>query len=433
MKDQKRNNGPFKVSIDLGKSDLPQSAKDILQKLKETEKIVFTGGVASFLLLEYLREKQGKIIDQRFFRHNRKTREIGITIGHYGSLPLSESLVVSTGEKIEQSVKDLLSSNNIHYLNFSFAKVKTVEDIITKQSINALLSEMDLTVHEVLLVYERNKWRLYYTPRCWRDSLNGIGRLTHKKETTTRRGGIIIPNGRGLCALLEEYAMGRVREIVVPEYVLNLYKGMNLDLQKRCRIAKGACFGRSALELKELGTNEPAQKRLMQAISRFGFTKQLEKYDQWIAGQKAIDLLKYREEYKSKRYLPVKEKARKEIERRRNKGKREGENAEKRDNCEHRFKEIVCGLCLQRCRINICRCKKYNVAYPDQKETPCSFAFINGHILPGMKTVTVMAYPANENGNHKRVFSGKKLMQRRPLMVPPVRQRAGRGWPVKHI
>ncbi len=360
---------------------LPDKEKEILNRLKGEREIVVTGGLARWVFLEGLR-RQGKSVD---LREAKQLKDIDLKIGHYGTLPKSEEKIVQKASEIVESILgDLLRENNL-VLDFDSMNFSTEEEVISKKTIVALLSNMDITVNELILATKNRVWYLYYTQRCWSHTLKGLGVLGYKEGSVRReKNGIIVPNSNGLYRLLKAFAEGKVRKIVIPKYQMDLYLQHMEKLQKSRKVSKGANLGRYSLILIEkFQKNTVAQQRLMRALRALNLTKQT-KFGRWASAQELLDRFSNGNfEFGG---LSIGEKVGRKIEAIRKKEENQRKRKQARENCQHKFRTEDCDLCPEKCQIKICGCGKYET---NRRELPCNIDFIDGIYSPKRELIVV--------------------------------------------
>lgn len=371
---------PNVFSVRASVESLPKGIRDILNCLRNKREVVITGRVARWVLRKGLEEQGKKPILPRVGQSNK----IELKIGHYDTLPKSQEEVIQKSNELKKLLGDSLSKNNL-VLDFDSMNFSTEDEAISKKTIVALLSNMDISVNEVILAPKNGVWYLYYTERCWSHTLKGLGILCYKEGFVRReRNGIIVPNSNGLYRLLKAFTEGEVRKIVVPRYQMDLYLQHMKKLQKSRKVSKGANLGRYALILIEKFQNDPAaQKRLMYAMHTLGLTKETD-FGKWASAQQLLN--RFNNGTFDFGGLSFKKKLAKDVETIRIKEKGEAERKQKRDGCHHNFQTEKCEKCPDKCVTKTCSCGKYETG---RRELPCNIAFIDGIYSPKQKSIFV--------------------------------------------
>ncbi|MFH1657381.1 MAG: hypothetical protein ABH919_02840, partial [bacterium] len=313
---------------------LPEPIRKLLYLLggEEEQKIALTGGMARFVLLKSL-ANQGKFINPAWLNEAAKLTDVDIKIGHYDSLPRSREEVIQRAAAIEERLKVVLAENVLK-LDFDTMNFSGRDGIASERTISTLLGNMDVTVDEVVLMPRNGVWYLYYTPRCWKHTLEGVGILT-AKNVRREKNGITVPNSLALYRLARIFAAGKVAKAVIPKYLLDLYSENVNRLQKQRKLSKGANLGHYSLALvQSVKDNAPAQRRLMQFLSSLEMTKETN-FEVWASAQEVLGRFGCNGRLFNFRNIPFAEKVERKIAFIRKKEDQQMKKKKIRDTCNH--------------------------------------------------------------------------------------------------
>ncbi len=414
------------IKVEMDKSDLPRGIKDILQKLRK-EGVAIIGGVARYLLLEELM-RQGRKISFTQLRQESDIKDVDIKIWRFDSLPNSEEAVIQKCRDIRK-----LLGKVYFELDFDDMRAAVKDGVIFEKSIISLLSDMDLTSHEVALIPKKGKWYLYYTTRCLYDTIGKVKRLCPKNGFVIRKRGIAFFNGSAWYRLFKACLFNKELKIVLPEWQLK-----NLWQQKKDK--KGLFIGKYALVLiKKIEKNKVAQVRLMELLYHLGLTNAEENFLDWAAAQELGCF------FENKNFLfgniSDSEKVRNKVKRIRDGEDRCKEKQKKRAKCKHKYVAKTCSLCPRKCRIEVCSCGETKI--PFNLDLPCNIALTLGKNLSEQKVVVLdrvrlrtgkvvykrWTYAASSRKN----MPARKPIQRIPLRIPVTRKKTWTGLSAKHI
>lgn len=367
----------YKVRIDT--SILPGQVRKVLDKLKGEKGLVVRGGAARLALIETLIKKQRKEIDAQRVGIERNIEDLDIILIHWSTLPKNRDFLLQREQEIREKLKDItlqLMGQNIEPVRGRIDK----EGKIDENTVKKILSTRDLTINEAILIPENSEWQMYYTKRCWRDVILGIGMLNAKDPKTTRIDlGRIVPSNRGFYRLFRFWVEGKVELVWLPEYQLIAHL---LELARRQSIKElplGANLGRYSLVIAEKykDSDVSIKRRWMTVLQRLGFTD-LGNWEIFTKEQKLLDSLKNGDfEFESSLSFEqiidglIRERAQRQEARRQRKTTR--------DQCEHQFEPFVCEGCQIRCVIQKCqKCTRY-LLNPRMQILACNEIYIAGN------------------------------------------------------
>jgi len=365
----------YKAEMDL--SIVPEIAREVLKRLGQERNLAIKGGLARLVLLHNM-INVGKYIDRKRMEIEDKIHDIDIIVLHSQPLAKSRDYLLEKETALKEMLSSVISEKEIRFDGRDIEPVRgSFKDECKKtKTLAKILRSRDLTFNEVVLVPENEKWIAYYTPRCWRDLINGIGMLTSGGWKTIRYdAGRMVPSNYGFFRLLRFWVEGRVTKIWLPSWMIKVHLEEMNRLQKKGLLPEGANLGRyGRIIAEEYRDAEPQlRQRWIRALNYLGFTD-LPSFELFAKEQELLDTFKY-QEFSFKEEVSLSEVIDKMLEERRQKEKDRRERKSKMMSCEHKFIEINCNGCPQRCKIKKCVFCNY---VENDKEFLCNLIFQTG-------------------------------------------------------
>ncbi|MFH0987500.1 MAG: hypothetical protein V1841_01225 [Patescibacteria group bacterium] len=365
-------------NVRLDESVLTRQTRDILDKLRDERSLIVKGGLARLALLETL-VRQGKKINPERLSIERKIEDLDLILTYTDTLPKSKDYLIGRAEEIQKTLKGLV----LPLMGRDIEPAKAKQGRIDGETIERILDTRDLTINEVILVPLAGEWWLYYTQRCWRDSICGVGMLNANDSKTIRRDpSRIVPSNRGFYRLFKFWVEGKVEMIWLPDWQIAVHLAEMLKRQEKRDLPLGANLGRYALVIanKYKDADIKIKSRWMTVLRKFGFTD-LGDWDTWVQEQSIMDQIRYGDDFEFESDLSFAEIIDRMIKERTQREEARRQRRIERDHCQHVFETIVCQDCNldTQCEIQKCqKCTQYTVTIPELAELPCNDVFITG-------------------------------------------------------
>ena len=197
---------------------MPENVKKVFLVLGKEKNIDVKGGHAK-LLFQVLLRQWGEI------KGNRNCRAQG-----YDGAPFDLDLLINyespfnLSELDEQVVKKITEKLQSKDVELKGKNIETRQVTTDENSINDYLRRQDLTINEVIASSIGNgSWKLYFTDKCQRDTINGAGILSPKGQGTVRRhNGAMIASQKGIVRLIQALIESKVRSIYLPQWWIDV-------------------------------------------------------------------------------------------------------------------------------------------------------------------------------------------------------------------
>ncbi|HDJ30415.1 MAG TPA: hypothetical protein ENF31_00395 [bacterium] len=365
----------YRAEIDL--KVLPNTGREILEKLKTERNLAVKGGLSRLALLHNM-ERVGKAVDRERMGIEDRIKDIDVVVFHSQSLSKSREYLLEKEKELKGALSDIVLDNGIRFDGRDIEPVRgSLKTEYRAKTLTKVLRTRDLTFNEVVLIPEDSRWIAYYSPRCWRDLIEGVGMLTSGGWKTVRYdSGRMLPTNYGFFRLLRFWVEGKVKKIWLPSWMVKIHlKEMN-RLQKEGVLPEGANLGRySRIIANQYKSAEPELKRRwMIVLNYLGFTDLLS-FDTFMKEQELLDILKHQEEFSFEDDIPLSEIIEKTLIERKKKQKDREMRKARMMNCRHKFVDIECDGCGQHCKIRKCSLCNY---VEKQKEFKCNLIFQTG-------------------------------------------------------
>jgi len=375
-----KRGGALHYKVRLNVNLLPEHLKLVLEKLKKERCLVLKGGIARLSLLETLRAR-GKSIKADRLARERGVKDLDIILVHFGTLPKSKDWLL---EK-EKEIREKLDEKRIVLMGEDIEPIRgTVHEDgkITEETIEKILETRDLTINEVILVPEEGAWYIYYTQRCWRDLILGIGIINARDPKLTRRDcGRIILSSRAIYRLLKFLVEGKIEKIYFPEWQRIAHLVEMLRRQTKGELPQGANLGRYSLIIvhKYKDSDVQIKGRWMRVLTGFGFTE-IWDFDKFAAEQKIFDSLKSNGDFQFESDLSFAQIIDRLISERAQREEARHQRKVERNECVHQFENIPCQGCSVQCLFQKCqKCTKYRMVKPTLQTLPCNRIFLSAN------------------------------------------------------
>jgi len=374
----------YKVRLD--ERIIPGSIKVVLERLKEEKGIVIKGGVARLCMLEML-VRQEKNINTERIEIERDVKDLDLILIHWDTLPKSREFLIEKEREIREKLGDVISNGillrgqDIEPVKGRIDKEGKIDENTIKKILASKEAGRDLTINEVVLVSENGEWQMYYTKRCWRDIITGIGMLNAKDSRITRRDlGRIVPSNRGFYRLMRFWVEGKVEKIWLPEWQRQVHLLEMARLQNKGDLPLGANLGRYSLIITKQYANasNEIKRRWITALNVLGFTD-IRSFETFTKEQQLLDDLKYNgfefeSEQSFEKIIDI------SIEQIKQREEARLQRKAKREECEHEFETVICEGCKAHCQIQKCqKCTRYIIVKPELQELLCNEIFVAGN------------------------------------------------------
>lgn len=385
----------YRMSLNI--SSLPESVKEILKKLETESNLAVKGGLARLVLLHSLK-KAGKVIEEERMAAENKVKDLDIIIFHSQRLAESRNYLLKREKELREILSEVLTEKHI---DFNGRDIEPVRGSLKKsdktRTLTKVLRTRDLTINEVVLISEKGRWVLYYSPRCWRDLISSVGMLTSGGWKTVRyeTGRMrMLPTNYGFFRLLRFWVEGKVKKIWLPSWMRRAHLQEMARLQRKGALPEGANLGRYALVVwnQYKDAEMKIKNRWMIALNSLGFTDLLS-FDVFVKEQQLLDAFKYQQDFTFEDDIPLSEIIEKLLTER----KKKQEDREKRKaemaTCSHNFKTINCNDCPQHCEY--CKFRMCPICnYVEKKEFPCNLMFQAGDWRRDINSLICFPYRA---------------------------------------
>jgi len=351
------------IEIDFSdkiKALFPDFASKSLDVLESENDIVIKGGLTRLCLIGELM-LQRKFDDKKRLAVEHYIKDLDIIMLHKNSLSKDRDRMIARFSELQ----NLLKKEGIDLHGEDVEPLKG--DLRDKSTFLHILATRDFTINEVILARADNKWKLFFTPQCWRDIAQGIGFLNPKPGMIRYDWGRILPSNLGWARLLKFLAEMKVNSVYIPAWWAQVH------LQEAERqigqgfLPKGGIMGLYApLMIEKYAVNNSAvQRRLMKILNSLGFAD-IRDPGEYLEYQKSI-FAEQGKEFSLKVFSFI-DGLDHEIERanQREEG-RKNRNAQRKI-CEHEWKNLECHGCPSNCLLKSCA-KCNHVATTD---LPCN-------------------------------------------------------------
>ena len=317
----------FMQEIDVSK--MSEDVREILEFLGNEMYLGIKGGYAKKVLREFLGQTSKKI------HYPEMEMDLDIILTFAGTLAknidMLDSRVVALKQKLSGTI--ILSPADVEPVKGNLGDEKTLKKI---------LESRDLTINEVVLVPDNGKWFLYYTDKCYRDTLQGVGILAANGKRTTRVDcGRTVAAPAGIARLLRFLIEGKVKKIYLPRWWIDFETGLGSYGLVLCRRYRGNPF---------------FERRMMAYLKKLGLTNlDTKDFEQYMRVEEIAHYDRTGEEF-----LYNDNRSFKEIHKASVKGRKQGEagrqgRKEERDNCLHKATKVfTCEHCHENCTIERC-------------------------------------------------------------------------------
>ena len=222
----------------------------------------------------------------------------------------------------------------------------------------------DMTLNEVILVPQGdNIWKLYWTDKCQRDTIQKVGILSANGKGTVRiDSGRMIAAPAGITRLLRFLIERKVERIYLPDWWIRLNNREAKRLKKENLGVYGLILGQRYLNSSEL------QKRMMIILNKLGITD-IKSFEQYMTEQRTFFKLWTGNDFELNPNRSFEE-----IQKHLSEKNENGENARKeyrdaREDCDHEVITTTCTHCSKNCIIKKCKkCTTFEVFYRDSSE-----------------------------------------------------------------
>lgn len=378
----------YKTKIELGW--LPEPVGSILETLKNEKGLAIRGGTARLALLES-QVRHGKTINPRRLERERQKMDLDIILIRHEALPKAKADLLKQAEEIKERLKSIPSLIFTEDGIEPFRGEIDDQGRIDESTIQRILSTRDLTMNEVILANESGQWWMYYSTRCWRDALLGVGMINARDPGLARWDlGRIVPNHRGFYRLFRAFVENIAERIWLPQWQVTTHLLEMGRLQALKKVPIGTNFGYYPLLIARRYENAPREMKIrwVQLLRRLRFTD-TQDWEMFIAEQKFIEASANGKEFKindlstlqvtigavEEMNLATKIDHLIETNRKRQEGQQE--RKQMREKCEHQLEPWPCEGCSVRCVIQKCqKCTKFSLPTP---VLPCNEIFIAGN------------------------------------------------------
>lgn len=365
--------------VRLDERTVPESVRKVLDKLRDERGVIIKGGAARLVLLEML-VRQGKKINPERLEIEREIKDLDIILIHPDTLPKSKEFLLQREQEIRNTLGDAIKSSLV-LMGQDIEPVRgriDKEGKISEETTKKILNGRDLTINEVVLSSEDGVWWMYYTTRCWRDIISGVGMLNAKDAKTTRRDlGRIVPSNRGFYRLFRFWVEGKVEKVWLPKYQRIVHLLEMARRQALKELPLGANLGRYSLVIanKYKDSDLQTKRRWMTVFRKLGFTD-LGSWEIFVQEQQLLDALK-NSDFEFESELPFEQIIDRMIAERAQRQEARHQRKATRNECQHQFETIACEGCSVRCLIQKCqKCTRYILSV---QELPCNKIFIAGN------------------------------------------------------
>ena len=334
--------------------EMPVEIQEVMKLLDNESYLAVKGGYAKMVLGEILKQ-QGK--NPEAVAHPKGTYlDLDIVLTFVGTkrknLDVLDERVAALTEK--------LSGIDIE---LNPADVETIKGNLDNQkTIVRFLESRDLTINEVIAVPKKNgSWTLYYTDKCYRDTLNGSGIIGANGSSVARiDAGRWIAGPYGITRLLRFLIEGKVNKIYLPQWWIDLN---NKEAKKMNRENLGS-YG--MILCRRYEDNPHLQKKMMFYLNKLGITD-IKNFKKYMEEQELFFQLHTNEKFSFSDDRPFidiqKHLEKKDAERMQSYQERK----KVRESCVHKTKTFVCEHCAKKCIIKKCAyCTMFEVTHQNE-------------------------------------------------------------------
>lgn len=364
---------------------LPENVRLILKAVENNgQKVALVkGGNARFVLIHLLKEK-GLFADELRYGIESCVNDLDICLLRTDSWEKQSQMLKEAGEAIQKALAAF--EVTLEPKDTEFVAANNLPDAVRK-----ILTSRDLTINEVILVYENGGWFVHYTAECAEDLSAGIGFLNPRAGLVWYVCGKVIPSPLGIARLAKYLVNGRVNKIVFPEYYRQLYleeigrrvEGKDLPTGAH-KLPEGGSLGLYSLVLMKLYCQgNDSRRRAMRILKELGLTD-LDGPAAYIREQELLFKM-YGKDFElldlTWDEIIAKQKQSNEMV---NNGRKIRKDA--RAACEHQMVPQTCPGCGNRCQIEKCtKCTQVKFKAP----LPCVAALFAGKTMwdAGMKGI----------------------------------------------
>ncbi len=334
---------------------LPKEIRKILGQLGKSKYLAIKGGVARLTFLKKL-ISDGKIenpirIAVQFTEE--KVNDLDVVIIHYKSLAESKEWLLEKEAEIRKKLSDLSLPFGGEDLEPVRGKSNT-DGHPSDKVIEKILNSRDLTINEVLLVPNAEKWYLYYTAECWRDTLSGVGMVNVKPKHFRYDSGRIILANYGLFRLLKFWVDRKVEEVFLPQWMVNAHLKETKRLQEEKRVPTGANLGWYSLIVINKYKDKPdRQERWMMVLNKLGLSN-CRTFEEFAKEQNQLFRDKAGFDFEFESGESFGEVIDRLLNQRKKRAEMQNQRKENKKECNHQFQKVSCSGCTFNCQMKNC-------------------------------------------------------------------------------
>lgn len=207
----------FKAVIDI--NELPEPIGKVLKILSDEKQLVVKGGFAK------------AIFEWCLLRNGEKPRTNALRSLLNNNTDLDIVFIFFDKEDRDMltekfdAVQAKLAAGGVELLGSDVEIIRNKRHLNDDGFAEKIFSTRDLTINEVVVIssHEKDKWTLYCTDVCYRDTLNGVGVLSgNTKSTVWYSAGRMVPTNHGLFRLLKFLIDGKVKKIYLPQWWVDI-------------------------------------------------------------------------------------------------------------------------------------------------------------------------------------------------------------------
>ncbi len=339
--------------------EIPEEVREALELLGGESHLGIKGGHAKTVMEEILRQ-QGKNPKSRS-RPSGIGMDLDIVLTFVGTRKKSIDML---DERVRELTEKLLETG----IELNPADVETLKGNLSSEKIlQRFLESRDVTINESILVPKQGEWCLFYTDKCFRDTLNGIGILAANGSGTTRiDAGRKIAGPLGIVRLLRFLIEGKVNRIYLPQWWIDLNNKEAKRMHRESLGGYGPILGRRYRGKPVL------EEKMMLYLNKLGLTD-IRNFERYMEEQEIFFQFHTGNKFSfndKRSFREIQEHfMRKEEER--TTSYQERKTA--RDICSHEtVSTFVCGYCPRKCLIKKCAdCTAFEVI-PENSPIPVS-------------------------------------------------------------
>jgi hypothetical protein len=357
----------------------PENIRQALKAL-EGKGVAIKGGFARYCFIEYLKGI-GKFTDMVRYEIEKKVIDLDIVLLRRDSWEREKDLLIARGEALQAELAKLgliIEAKDAEIAKGRHFDFKTIRNI---------LATRDLTINEVLLVWENGQWVIQYTPQCYHDIIDGVGYINPKPGHARVYRGVWFPSPRGLARAIKFLASGKIYKIVFPEVCRQFFfeeferrvKAENLPAGVRQQYEPMEFFG--LVLFKIYCTVPEIQNRAMQIMVDLGLTDGMLSVAAYVREQELLSKLHGTPfEMEEQTWGKV---VQKQIDNNKNVVVGQQARKEQRGACKHEMVNYVCQGCDFHCPMKVCGKCTLSIFNPP---LPCAMDLENGR-MPHMKNI----------------------------------------------